>query len=61
MLGGGYTLSALAPLVLGALRDATGSFTTAFWVLVADAVLVILVSLFLTRFIARPSGPRSGP
>lgn len=61
MLGGGYTLSALAPLVLGALRDATGSFTTAFWVLVADAAVVILVSLFLTRFIAEPFGRRSGP
>lgn len=60
MLGGGYTLSALAPIVLGALRDATGSFTTALWVLVADAALVVLASLSLTRFIAKPPDRGSG-
>jgi len=40
MLGVGYTLSALLPFTLGAIRDATGSFTGALWVLVG----VVLVS-----------------
>ena len=34
MLGLGYTLGALSPLVLGAVRDATGSFRGALWLLV---------------------------
>ena len=34
MLGVGYTLSATSPLLLGALRDATGGFTAVLWALV---------------------------
>ena len=31
MLGAGYTLAALSPFVLGAIRDATGSFSASLW------------------------------
>ena len=48
MLGIGYTLSAASPLVLGAFRDATGSFTGALWVLVAMAVLYMAIPFLLT-------------
>jgi len=34
MLGLGYTIGAISPFVLGAIRDATGSFTSSLWVLV---------------------------
>ena len=34
MLGLGYTIGAISPLVLGAIRDATGSFTSSLWVVV---------------------------
>jgi CP family cyanate transporter-like MFS transporter len=45
MLGVGYTFSALAPLVLGAVRDGTGSFTAALWALVAAALVLAAASL----------------
>jgi CP family cyanate transporter-like MFS transporter len=41
VLGGGYSIGALAPFVLGAVRDATGSFATSLWVLVAVAVALL--------------------
>jgi CP family cyanate transporter-like MFS transporter len=37
MLGVGYTVGSLSPFFLGALRDATGSFSGALWVLVGTA------------------------
>ncbi len=37
MLGAGYTITAVGPLALGAVRDATGSFSASLWVLVAVA------------------------
>jgi CP family cyanate transporter-like MFS transporter len=43
MLGVGYTLSALSPLVLGAIRDLTGGFTAVLWTLVAVAALLVVV------------------
>jgi CP family cyanate transporter-like MFS transporter len=47
MLGGGYTIAAISPFVLGAVRDVTGSFDAVLWVcasfLVLLAVLVRLV------------------
>jgi CP family cyanate transporter-like MFS transporter len=49
MLGFGYTLSAVAPLVLGAIRDATGSFTDVMWVLVGAAVILVVVDSSFTR------------
>jgi CP family cyanate transporter-like MFS transporter len=46
MLGFGYALSAFAPLVLGAVRDATGSFELVLWLLVAfGATFVAAVGL----------------
>lgn len=46
MLGAGYVLSAVNPFLLGAIRDATGSFSAAFWaVVVAAAVILALVPL----------------
>ena len=41
MLGVGYTVSALAPTVLGALRDATGSFVAPFAVLASIGALML--------------------
>jgi CP family cyanate transporter-like MFS transporter len=53
MLGVGYTIGAIAPLVLGAARDLTGSFTTTLWLIAgAGAVLIGLC--------ARMSGERLG-
>lgn len=48
MLLGGYTVAALAPFLLGALRDAAGSFTLALWLIVADCVVMLGVALSLT-------------
>jgi CP family cyanate transporter-like MFS transporter len=36
MLGVGYVIGAVAPLALGAARDATGSYTTTLWLIVAS-------------------------
>ena len=41
MLGLGYTFGAISPFVLGAVRDATGSFTASLWALVVFAVLLL--------------------
>ena len=49
MLGAGYVLSATAPLTLGAVRDATGSFTGVLWALVVAAAVLFLVCLSLSR------------
>jgi MFS transporter, CP family, cyanate transporter len=43
MLGLGYTLSAAGPLVLGAIRDASGGFDAVLWVLVGAGALLVLV------------------
>ncbi len=61
MLGGGYAISGTAPFALGALRDATGSFTSALWVLVATAsLLVVLCAPLSTRRLAgRPAAQSS--
>jgi MFS transporter, CP family, cyanate transporter len=49
MLGAGYTISATSPFVLGAVRDATGSFSDALWLLVGTSVAFLLVSATLSR------------
>jgi CP family cyanate transporter-like MFS transporter len=54
MLCGGYAISSLGPFGLGAVRDATGSFTASLWVLVGIAVLLIAVSLMLSPRRLRP-------
>jgi CP family cyanate transporter-like MFS transporter len=61
MLFGGYTTAALAPFLLGALRDAAGSFTLALWLLAADTAAMLAVALTLTpeRLARRTSTQRS--
>jgi CP family cyanate transporter-like MFS transporter len=49
MLGAGYVISALSPFTLGAVRDATGSFTTTLWVVVGTASMLLVLSSTLTR------------
>lgn len=48
MLGLGYAVAAAAPIALGAVRDAAGSFRTALWLMVAVATS-ILVFLIVAR------------
>jgi MFS transporter, CP family, cyanate transporter len=48
MLGAGYTIGALSPFVLGALRDSTGSFTQSLWLLAGAASLFVLLGATLT-------------
>jgi CP family cyanate transporter-like MFS transporter len=48
MLGIGYSSAAVAPFLLGAIRDATGSFTTSLWLIVGFSVCVLAVSVFLS-------------
>ena len=45
MFGGGYTLAALGPVVFGLLRDQTGSFTLAMWVIFAITAVAVVVAL----------------
>jgi CP family cyanate transporter-like MFS transporter len=45
MLGAGYTISSVAPVALGAIRDATGSFTAPLAILAVDALLLLLLVL----------------
>jgi CP family cyanate transporter-like MFS transporter len=62
MLGVGYTIGAVAPLVLGAARDATGTYTTTLWLIFgAGAVLFSLcVSMSparIDRGVTAPAAP----
>jgi MFS transporter, CP family, cyanate transporter len=41
MLGLGYTIGAISPFALGAVRDATGSFTASLWLLAGFSVLLV--------------------
>jgi MFS transporter, CP family, cyanate transporter len=41
MLGAGYTIAATGPLLLGAVRDLTGSFSASLWALVAVASVLL--------------------
>lgn len=52
MLGLGYTVSGVAPLALGAARDAAGSFSAALWLIVAIAVAIICLLLVAHRRLA---------
>ena len=56
MLGLGYSIAAVAPFVLGAVRDVTGSFDAVLWT--AAGFLVVLVAL--VRLLPRPE-PGYGP
>lgn len=49
MLGVGYALSAVAPALLGAVRDATGTFTLPLAMLAGDAVLLLALGATISR------------
>ena len=49
MLGAGYTFSAVSPFALGAVRDATASFTTALWLLVGAAGVFLALVLPISQ------------
>jgi CP family cyanate transporter-like MFS transporter len=62
MLGVGYTIGAVAPLVLGAARDLTGTYTTTLWLIVAcGAALFVLCAPMsrerLERGVTAPARP----
>ncbi|HET8571566.1 MAG TPA: MFS transporter [Candidatus Limnocylindria bacterium] len=45
MLAGGFGLAAVAPALLGWVRDATGSFDVAFWILAAASAILCLLAV----------------
>jgi CP family cyanate transporter-like MFS transporter len=49
MLGGGYTLAALAPVALGALRDMTGTFGPSFGALALAAIAIPVLAVTMVR------------
>jgi len=49
MLTGGYTSAAVTPVVLGALRDATGSFSAALYALAGAAAVLLVAAVLLPR------------
>jgi CP family cyanate transporter-like MFS transporter len=49
MLGGGYTVAALGPFVLGLIRDLAGSFRLAMWVLLAITAVVLAIALLTSH------------
>jgi CP family cyanate transporter-like MFS transporter len=49
MLGGGYTLSAVGPFLLGLLRDAAGSFTLALWLIFAATAVILFIALLTSH------------
>ncbi len=64
MLGLGYSLSAVGPFALGAVRDATGGFATTLWLIAAAAAALLAMNLSFTRErlgAARPSRERPAP
>jgi CP family cyanate transporter-like MFS transporter len=56
MLAAGYMLAAVAPVLLGGIRDLTGSFDFVLWPLAASAAVFMLTSQLLFRVASRPSG-----
>src|SRR5262245_15919880 len=48
MLGAGYSLSAVSPLVLGAIRDASTGFGPVLWVLAGTTAILFLIDSSLT-------------
>ena len=49
MLGLGYTIGAASPFVLGAIRDATGSFTADLWIVTVSSGLLVVAAAALPR------------
>jgi CP family cyanate transporter-like MFS transporter len=56
MLGGGYLIAAAGPVVLGALRDATGSFTVGVGMLAGVSLALVGVCTAMVR----SPGPAAG-
>jgi CP family cyanate transporter-like MFS transporter len=48
MLGVGYTIGAVAPLLLGAARDLTGTFTTTLWLIAGSATVLFSLCATMT-------------
>ena len=48
MLGVGYMIGAIAPLLLGAARDATGTYTTTLWLIVVAATVLFSLCVSMT-------------
>jgi MFS transporter, CP family, cyanate transporter len=61
MLGAGYSITAAAPLVLGVVRDATGSFSASLWLIVVIDACLLLSSLWLTHERLRAHAPAGEP
>jgi CP family cyanate transporter-like MFS transporter len=49
MLGVGYTIGSASPFLLGAVRDASGSFRDALWLLVATSAGALLFTATMSR------------
>jgi CP family cyanate transporter-like MFS transporter len=49
MLGFGYTIGAVAPLLLGAARDVTGTYTTTLWLITAAGASLFLLCVSMTQ------------
>ncbi len=49
MLGIGYSITGLAPLALGVVRDATGSFSAALWLIVGIEACLLVSTFGLTH------------
>jgi MFS transporter, CP family, cyanate transporter len=60
MLGVGYTIGALSPLLLGAVRDATGSYAGSLWLIVAFCAGLLALVVALPRRGARPAAQPVG-
>ena len=52
----GYALAATSPVVLGIVRDATGSFDAVVWILVAVSLTMIPLALALNPARLRSAG-----
>jgi CP family cyanate transporter-like MFS transporter len=49
MLGVGYLIGAVAPLVLGAARDATGTYTTTLWLIAGCGAVLVSLCVAMSR------------
>jgi CP family cyanate transporter-like MFS transporter len=49
MLGVGYIIGAVAPLLLGAVRDATGTYTTTLWLIAGAGAILLSLCASMTR------------
>jgi CP family cyanate transporter-like MFS transporter len=49
MLGVGYTIGAVAPFLLGAVRDSTGSFTATLWLIAGSGAILFALCVSMTR------------